>query len=700
MMKLLLALGLIAGASAGTPMSQTVQLIKGLRDQVEADGKSEQESFDKYACWCEKTMERKANDIANAKELIAETATLIMKLKGEIASHGAEIQQLNKDIADNNAAVKDAQELRSKENKEYNQERSESEQCIGALEAAVTVLTGAGTKSFLQGDKNMNEAELLSVVAGIRKALGHKITVKTISEHDIEVMRHFVSKPDDFVGKHTSALAQVGQNPFGDYAPQSSQIQGILKGMYDAFTSDLEKDNAEEAETQKSFEALHATKLQELATLEATLQKQETDSAAKTKKLSESQVLLDDTNNNLDADSAFFEDTKEACQVKATQWSARVNMRTQELNGMETAINILSSSGAKKTFESSTTTFIQLKAVHTHQAVERSTDRSKAYSKLKALAQQLGSRSVAKLAVELKVGGHFDKVITMIDEMMTLLRTEEQDDIKHRDRCENAQNANSNEMADLKESIKKTKDSLGRMAREKKDLEGDVKNLEGEIKATTDDMDELLKFRNKESKDFIKALKDDTDAVALMKQAIVALSKFYKDNKIALPALVQKKAPEYTKDQDKAPEASFSGDYGGRSSESGGILAILEMLVEDSQKEIKEGRADNADAQEKYLKQNGALQATLDSENESKANCENQLAELEEKMSSYNKFKNQKQDDKDAEEDTKKSVAGDCDWVKTNFASRRDKRKNEMQGLVDAKGFLAGVAAGNDPLPL
>ena len=47
------------------------------------------------------------------------------------------------------------------------------------------------------------------------------------------------------------------------------------------------------------------------------------------------------------------------------------------------------------------------------------------------------------------------------------------------------------------------KDSLGRMAREKKDLEGDVKNLEGEIKATTDDMDELLKFRNKESCDFI-----------------------------------------------------------------------------------------------------------------------------------------------------------------------------------------------------
>jgi C-terminal processing protease CtpA/Prc len=59
------------------------------------------------------------------------------------------------------------------------------------------------------------------------------------------------------------SAAQVGQNPFGDYAPQSTQIQGILKGMYDAFTADLEKDNAEEAEAQKSFEELMGTKMQE-----------------------------------------------------------------------------------------------------------------------------------------------------------------------------------------------------------------------------------------------------------------------------------------------------------------------------------------------------------------------------------------------------------------------------------------------------
>jgi hypothetical protein len=67
-------------------------------------------------------------------------------LKGEIASHGAEIDQLNKDIAQNIEAVKEATELRNKENKEYAEERASSEQCIGAMEAAIKVLTGAGTK--------------------------------------------------------------------------------------------------------------------------------------------------------------------------------------------------------------------------------------------------------------------------------------------------------------------------------------------------------------------------------------------------------------------------------------------------------------------------------------------------------------------------------------------------------------------------
>merc|ERR1719162_1162971 len=565
----------------------------------------------------------------------------------------------------------------------------ETEQCIGALGVAIKVLTGAGTKSFLQGP--MHAAELLSVVAGVRTALNSKVAAKLLSSKDIETMKHFVSKPDDFVATHakTMSAAQVGgPNPFGDYAPQSSQIQGILASMHDAFKADLEKDIAAEAESLKSFDELMATKKQERETLESTQQKQETDEAAKTKKLSESEVLLDDTMTDLKNDEQFADDTKEACQAKATEWSVRTRLRTEELNGMQVAIKILSSKDAKKTFGKSTTTFLQIASAHKH--TERSSERSKAYAQLKALASQFHSRSMAKIAVEVKTGGHFDKVIIMIDEMMELLRKEEADDIAHRDRCENNENANKNELADLDANIKKTESSIKRMENTVKDQTADIKTIEGDIAATENDMEELLKFRNEEEGDFKQALKDDSDAVGLLKQAITALTKYYKDNKIDVPSLVQK-GPEYAEDPDKAPDATFAGSDS-RKSETGGILAILQMLVEDSEKEIGEGRSDNADAQEKYMKQNGALTDTLNGQEEALANLETERADLEEKISAYEKHKNGRQADQKGEEGTQAALGTDCAWVKSNFQSRRDKRKTEMQGLVDAKAFLSGTS--------
>jgi len=97
-------------------------------------------------------------------------------------------------------------------------------------------------------------------------------------------LKSFIAKPESFVGKTVQmSAAQIAQNPYGDYAPQSSAIQGILKGMYDSMAADLEKDNAEEADCEKAFHELMATKKAERETLETTLEKQSHDEAHKSK---------------------------------------------------------------------------------------------------------------------------------------------------------------------------------------------------------------------------------------------------------------------------------------------------------------------------------------------------------------------------------------------------------------------------------
>jgi len=228
-------------------------------------------------------------------------------------------------------------------------------------------------------------------------------------------------------------------------------------------------------------------------------------------------------------------------------------------------------------------------------------------------------------------------------------------------------------------------------------LDAEIGSIEDDISGTEKSQSDLLNFRNKEAADFAQSVKDDTDAVALIRQAIGALSKFYEKNKI--PLELAQKAPEYAKDEDKAPATSWSGsDYGGRKSESGGILAILSMLAEDTEKEIADARADDADAQAKYEKQNGALQKTLDAQEQTKVTLEEERATTEEKIDAAEEFKTGQENDKGAEGDTAKALGTDCAWVAKNFQSRRDKRKDEMQGLVDAKAFLAGVENGEDPI--
>merc|ERR1719498_363978 len=205
----------------------------------------------------------------------------------------------------------------------------------------------------------------MSVAGGVGKVLQHTRAHAALSDANLEVVKHFVENPQNFAA-HAMSAAQIGQNPFGDYAPQSTQIQGILKGMYDAFTSDLEKDNVDEANKQKSFEELFGTKMQELATLKLTLQKQEKDHAEKTKKLAEDETLREDTSEQLAADEKFFEETKNAAEAKASEWSTRTRLRTEELAGMEGAIQILS--GGSKTFQEATTTLVQLRTVQKHQS--------------------------------------------------------------------------------------------------------------------------------------------------------------------------------------------------------------------------------------------------------------------------------------------------------------------------------------------
>merc|ERR1719476_9425 len=75
----------------------------------------------------------------------------------------------------------------------------------------------------------------------------------------------------------------------------------------------------------------------------------------------------------------------------------------------------------------------------------------------------------------------------------------------------------------------------------------------------------------------------------------------------------------------------------------------------------------------------------------SKVSLEKEKADVDAQIEDVKEYKGQKGEDLGSENKLSKALYEDCSWVATHFETRRTKRKTEMDGLNEAKDYLAGV---------
>merc|ERR1719316_1584941 len=176
--------------------------------------------------------------------------------------------------------------------------------------------------------------------------------------------------------------------------------------MYDTFSMNLEKNTEEELTQQKNFENIMATKASEMATMTAARTKKEGEKADAEKLLADTQQDLDDTQKQMKADTELFDVTKKICTSKAAEWNERVRARTEELSGINKALEILTSDSARELFGKAIkpgkeTSFLQINSLE-------SSPRFRAYETLKQSATKAKSLRLAAMAASVKASGHFD----------------------------------------------------------------------------------------------------------------------------------------------------------------------------------------------------------------------------------------------------------------------------------------------------
>merc|ERR1719217_1487570 len=415
-------------------------------------------------------------------------------------------------------------------------------------------------------------------------------------------------------------------------------------------------------------------------------------------------MAYDDTEMQMKADMEFFDQTKEACQSKHEEWTVRKEMRSQELDGINKALEILTSDDARALFAKSikpgVETFLQVGSTPSLIQDSASAPAARAYNAVKTQVKKYHSVRLAALAVQIRTVkvGHFDEVIKAIDDMLKTLQEEGADDLAKKTQC-------LDEYQEITKTVKdldwKIKNNLAKIAKLEKLIELRTKEREetiAKIKETKTYMKDITDERKEENEAYLQAKKDDEDAKALLEKAKDAFTKYYKESGIkmgpiqgSVKGLLQDE-PEFERSADDAPDATFSSK-GNNKVQGKGIVSLFDYIIEDLADELANEKKAEAKSQEEYEAEMETAQKLYDDLEEKKVTLEGIIAKRKEDKEEETKDMKENNKDRDAELAYKAKITPDCDWILKAFDQRADACAAEMNGLTTAKEFLAGKVA-------
>merc|ERR1719499_2239096 len=422
-------------------------------------------------------------------------------------------------------------------------------------------------------------------------------------------------------------MAFLSNSQGTDYAPQSGQIVGILKQMGDEMAAGLaEATKAEEAAI-AIYEKLMAAKKKEVNALTKEIETKLTRIGDLGVEIAEMKNDVGDTQEALAQDKKFLANLEENCEKKKKEWDVIVKTRAEELAALADTIKVLNDDDALELFKKtlpSASSFLQIQV--TAQAM-----RSKAVAELKVFMQKHPKNArleLLALALEGKKVG-FEKVIKMIDDMVVTLKVEQADDDAKKEYCakeldlaDDKKKGLERAVSDLETAIEGGKDAIAKLTEEIATLKAGIKELDKNVMEATEQ-------RKEENEDFKSLMASDTAAKELMKFAKNRLNKFYNPKLYKAPPKTELSREDrivenmsgtaaptaapggiagtgitvlsqtVLREAPPPPPETF-GPYSKKSEDSMGVMAMMDLLIADLDKEMTEAETEEKDAQEDY----------------------------------------------------------------------------------------------------
>lgn len=653
-------LRLVAAGPRGNPVSRVVALLKDMQADLEKEADADEAVYEKLACWCETNDKGKTKAIADAVARMKDLDAAIQKNAALSQTLQVEIKALNKEIAEDQKSLETATAMREKAQGEFLGSEKEMIESIRALNQAVTVLSkqhGGKGAAFLS-----NQA-VVNVYSTARDLMDkyYDLLQGVITPTERKVLTSFMQGGDYFDAKPTFSQA---------YAPQSSEIFGILKQMKETFESNLSSEQKEEMAAQETFANLKKAKEAEIKAGQDSVDAKSEQLATADETLAQSKEDLEDTKASWSADKKFLRELKVKCKMTDKEWEERQKIRQSELTAVAKAIELLSSDEAREQFTKSFN-FLQ-----TNQKKERRDQAVAAISKVVAKNPKL-----AALAVSARLDP-FPKVKKAIDDMVTELLKQKDDDIKEKKFCTDQFHKNKKSDEEKAHTKKRLDNKIAALTQTISEQQAAIDTLDAQMKDLNAQRKKASDDRKAENEAFLQEVADQKKSGGLLKGALDILKEVYDGMG---GALLQKQAPPVGGPAPKNFEAY------GKSGASSGIMAMIQQLITDTENMIKEAQRTEQNAMASFTKFVQTTNESLKAKDDAKVDLVSQKAQSGKDLTAAKSELKGTTGELEALAKTKGELHKQCDFLLANFEITQKARDEEVEALRGAKAFLNGM---------
>jgi len=645
------------------PIRKVVTMLQNLKTKVEGEGEKEREIHEKYMCYCKNGAVSLEKSVADAGPKISELESAITESEAKKAGLDNEIVNHLADQVSAKTAMAEATALRGKEKAEFDSATADEQAELGPINEALAALERGAGASFIQS----SASQVLKKVVQAKNNMNDGDRSELIS----------------FLTADT------------EYAPADSEIIGILKTLKDEVTADIADFLKAETASIVAYDGLMAAKKQELAPIQAMLEGKRLRTGQIPVDIVQMKNDLGDTGEQLVQDKKFLTDLSANCATKEKFFSENVQMRGQEIQALADTIKVLNDDDALELFKKALPGASSL-----FQISESTTDmRARALSALASVKTNNVGVDFIVLSLHGKKAGS-NKIVKLIDDLTAALEKEGQDDAEKKEYCAKQFDEADDKKKMIETEVADHESTIADLTMVPAQLTEEIDALGDGIRDLDKSVAEATAQRKEEADAYAPLMANDATAKDLILFAKNRLNKFYNPKQYKAPA-----ERELT-DEDRAtlaaggtvgfaqqlpPPPAAVEAYSKKSEQSGGVVALMDLLVKGLDKEMLEAEATEKNAQEDYQNFMKDAAAKRSKDAQALSDKEGTLADTKARLLEAKDSKATSERNLMAVEQYIGNLHADCDWLIKYFDMRLEARNAEIEGLQNAKAVLKGA---------